>query len=75
MKSNRKIIIDAILRYFEACDEVNGEMMVEYAAECAGLPTEPVTAKDTANITRNLRKLRAAGRLNYEFKNGKYKKI
>ena len=75
MKSNRQTIRKALIRYFQACDTINGEMLIEYAAECAKLPTEPVSASDKALVTRYLRKLRVDGELNYEYTNGVYKKL
>lgn len=75
MKSNRQTIRKALIRYFQACDTINGEMLIEYAAECAKLPTEPVSASDKALVTRYLRKLRADGELSYEYSGGIYKKL
>jgi len=75
MKSNRQTIRKALIRYFQACDTINGEMLIEYACECAKLPTEPVSVSDKALVTRYLRKLRADGVINYEFINGVYKNL
>ena len=74
MKSKKHEIRSAIQRYFKAVGEVNGLMLVEYACECAKLPTDPVSKRDAETVTRYLRDLKSEGLINYEYLGeGKYK--